>query len=70
VEAEKGPLAKQKEARMSHLFHARSRRRWGLGGLVLAPVMFSFGLAAGSEGLTRDNGAITLCSRPSACSKG
>ena len=66
MEAEKGPLAKQKEAWKSHLFHAPSRRRWGLGGLVLAPVMFYFGLAAGSEGLTRDNGTITLCSRPSA----
>jgi hypothetical protein len=58
VEEEKGFLAEQKEAWKSHLFHAPSRRRWGLGGLVLSLVMIYFGLAAGAEGPMRNNAVL------------
>jgi hypothetical protein len=54
----KGFFVKQKEAWKSHLFHATSRRRWGLGGLVLSLAMIYFGLAAGAEGPTRDNAVL------------
>ena len=58
MEEEKGVFAKQKEAWKSHLFQAPSRRRWGLGGLVLSLGMIYFGLAAGAEGPTRDNAVL------------
>ena len=58
MEEEKGFLAKQKEAWTSHLFHAPSRRRWGLGGLVLSLAMIYFGLVAGAGGPTRDNAVL------------
>ena len=58
MEEEKGFLARQKEAWKSHLFQAPSRRRWGLGGLVLSLVMIYFGLAAGTEGPTRNNAVL------------
>ncbi len=58
MEEERGFLAKQKETWKSRLFQAPSRRRWGLGGLVLCLGMIYFGLAAGAEGPTRDNAML------------
>ena len=60
MEEEKGVFAKQKEAWKSHLFRAPSRRRWGLGGLVLSLGMIYLGLAYGTEGPTRGNAMIPL----------
>ena len=58
MEEEKGYLAGQKQRWKSHLFHAPSRRRWGLGGSVLFLGMIYFGLTLGTEGPTRGSAVL------------